>query len=141
MNYREIKIAGEMTKWVRCQNIICNNPYGGIPSVTMNWEQKIALPDGTVIDGEAAFSLTSRMTDPAKTFPKLNPETGEVIGEMTYMDLYVALWSLSHFVAEEKVAADAAAEASIQVTAEEAARLAAEAAMQVATEVPVEPPV
>lgn len=88
-NYKQTNATGSM--WTRCKNVYVNNPYGGVPTVVLNEESAISIGDtvitqpGRVING----SFT-----PTASFDLLNPDTGDVIGTATHMEVYVLLHSL-----------------------------------------------
>ncbi|MFC7460747.1 hypothetical protein [Hydrogenophaga defluvii] len=91
-NYREQAISGQ--KWVRSNSVQISNPYQGLPVVRFGEEEIAVLSDGKTINTPLE-GLTEPFTDPAKTFPLLNPVTGEALGATaSYQDVYVLLHSL-----------------------------------------------
>ena len=88
-NYKQTNATGSM--WTRCKQIHINNPLGQMPSVQMAEEDAVSIGDkvmtqpGRVING--SFS-------PQTVFDLVNPDTGDVIGQSSHMQVYVILHSL-----------------------------------------------
>jgi len=101
-NYQEQQIVG--TRWRRCHRVEINNPYAlATKGIIFHEAEHTLLGDGTTIEKGAGF-IHEPFDDPAKTFPLRNPETDEVIPgmTMTYMDVYVALYSLYRALADRR---------------------------------------
>jgi hypothetical protein len=75
-----------------------------MPSISFHEEEKIILPDGTILPGPChdPKNVTQALNDPSETIPLINPETGEVIGETTYGALYTVLYSMYIHLASER---------------------------------------
>lgn len=103
-NYREATTEGQITTWRRSRGVNIDNTHGKIQVINFYEEQLARLHDGTVVNvpiiGPAG--LTETMADPTKVFPMVNPETMEVIGSATYMDIYVMLFSLYRELARKR---------------------------------------
>ncbi|WP_330114932.1 hypothetical protein SA496_01300 [Pseudomonas sp. JS3066] len=99
-DYKETDVAG--TSWVRCGYLGINNPrpHSGEPSVTFVEEEVIALGGGRELINKLG-NLVEPFTpeNAAEAFDLVHPETGDVLGSMTYQDLYVALASAYRHVA------------------------------------------
>jgi hypothetical protein len=106
-NYREttedvnITISGQKRTWVRSDTITILNRYGLTPSIRFNKEELTVNPDGTM-NHKGLGKLVEVMNDPTVTFPRLNPLDGSVIGQRTYQDLQIDLYSLFIFLAERE---------------------------------------
>lgn len=90
-NYQETAVSG--TKWKRCVRLVCNNPYGGVPSVRFEEEEALT------IDGQTIYFPINEMFikafSPGATFPLLNPANGVPTGvSMTHAELVGVLYSL-----------------------------------------------
>ena len=98
-DYKESQVAG--TRWQRCNRIVINNPYGAMPSIRFDEEERIALGDRTL--GSSVGGIIKDFDNPALTFPLRNPATGEATDTtMTYGDVYAVLWSLYIALAAER---------------------------------------
>ena len=98
-DYKESQVAG--TRWQRCNRIVINNPYGAMPNIRFDEEERVALGDRTL--GNPVGGIIKDFDNPALTFPLCNPATGEATGTtMTYGDVYAVLWSLYMALAEER---------------------------------------
>lgn len=95
-DYRESTTNGQMTTWRRAANITISNPADGVPSIVFYEEDKIRLPNGSLMSGPGVRDpqIKADLKDPLTEFPLINPATGEVIGVARYQDLYVVLYSL-----------------------------------------------
>lgn len=90
-NYKEQVLTGQ--KWVRSNRVTINHPYGGGSQIHFGEEEITLLSDGKTINTPLT-GLTQPFDDPAVQFDLRNPETNEVIGSVTYADVYVMLYSL-----------------------------------------------
>jgi len=88
-NYKQSDVAG--TQWQRCNQLWINNPYNEVP--TINMCEEVVVQAGTEVFKQPTTGMSFPF-DPTEVIPLLHPETGEVLGETTGMDIYVALWSL-----------------------------------------------
>ncbi|MCO6057290.1 hypothetical protein NG726_11475 [Pseudomonas sp. MOB-449] len=99
-DYKETDVAG--TSWVRCGYLGINNPrpLEGVPSVTFVEEEVIALGGGRELINKQGNLIENFTADNAtEQFDLLHPESGVVLGRMTYQELYVALASAYRHVA------------------------------------------
>lgn len=105
-DYNESSVAGQ--KWQRAGYIAINNPrpQEGLPSITFVEEERIALGDGRELT-EKLGNLVEAFTPEnyLEQFDLLDPETGAVIGQATYMQVYVMLASAYRHVANKRDAA------------------------------------
>jgi hypothetical protein len=103
-DYREQTIEGNIKTWRRAYKIICENPYNEVPSISFHEEEKVQLPDGSVLNvpihGQA--SVSQALNDPTEVIPLISPITGEQIGTATYGDLYAMIYSLYIHLALER---------------------------------------
>lgn len=123
-DYKQNDIAGQ--KWNRFSRIVVDNPRLGAPTVTCVEQEVIAMEGSEVVRdiGNLAFPF-----DPAATFPLLNPETGEPVGQMgAGIQAYVLIYSYVMFEAKKRDGSTAAANAAA-IAAEVAANVAAAAAV------------
>lgn len=96
MLYKEETVA----VYTRASDIMINNPLpssGLPPQIRFNEERAVISPDGGLrslggFHGVCGMELTHDNGN--NKFPLLNPETGEVIGESSYLDVQVLLYSL-----------------------------------------------
>jgi hypothetical protein len=95
-NYNEETQTGETVSWTRSNKVIVSNEYGQVPYISFFEEQKIKLPDGTIVQGklDTKRNITESFADPTKPLTLLHPVTGEIIGTATYQDIYIILNSL-----------------------------------------------
>jgi len=103
-NYKERAVTGEVQDYRRSNKVIIVNELGGIPEVTFMEQDMTFLPDGRkLVTGSDKCSKA--MLDPTVEFNLLNPETDEIIGTSTLMQVYVLLYSLYRHTADERDAA------------------------------------
>lgn len=95
-DYRESTVSGEMTTWRRAANVTISNPYNGVPVLIFYEEDKIRLPNGSIMSGPGVRDpqIKVNFDTPLAEFPLRHPVTGEVIGTAKHQDLYVLLYSL-----------------------------------------------
>lgn len=93
MNYQEQVTSGEMKQWKRCFEVHIQNQLNMVPSILFNEEIVKQLPDGTFVRN-AAGNVSHELIDPSEIFPLINPADGTQLGQMTYGQLYAALYSL-----------------------------------------------
>lgn len=99
-DYKETTVTGRT--WRRCHRVVAENPLGGTPAITYAMQDVVQLEDGQRITRDAG--LLTAMLKPGtagRTFPELNPATGEQVGTMTEAQLFAALHSHSLFTARE----------------------------------------
>lgn len=97
-NYKETSVVG--TKYTRSNRVKIHNPLGSTSSIVFNEENVVITDDGVI--SERAGSISESLTNPLETFDIRNPETDEVIGTMTYQEVYVALYSLYRHLADKR---------------------------------------
>lgn len=97
--YKETPIAGR--KRMRSYRVIANNPASGARSIQFDEEWLTELDDGRHIN-EPAGSIRRDFSAPGTEFNLVHPETGEVIGKSTYLNVYVLLHSLYMHLAVER---------------------------------------
>jgi len=90
-NYQQLVISGD--SWVRSNRIVIENPLNGTPNISFAEEKVVVLGDDIL---HSQFGLVmENMTDPASSFPVINPMTGESTGTTaTHGDIYALLHSL-----------------------------------------------
>ena len=102
MLYKEETVA----VYTRASDIIINNPLsssGLSPAIRFNEERAVVGPDGVPVSMSGLVGVCGMDLTPDNgnnTFPLRNPETDEVIGESSYLDVYVLLYSLYAHAAE-----------------------------------------
>lgn len=109
-DYNESQIAG--TAWQRTGYIAINNPRPteGVPSITFMEEQVIPLGGGQEHTRPLGGLVeTFAPENYGETFDLLHPETGEAVGQATYMEVYVMLASAYRHVANKRDARAASA--------------------------------
>jgi hypothetical protein len=100
-NYKETTVAGEETNWKRISRIIINNVYAMLPNMLAKEDAIIRMPSGkTVIDSSEELRATYQ--GPECTWPLLNPETDEVIGEGNDALLMTVLYSKTRAMQVER---------------------------------------
>lgn len=100
VNYNETNVSGK--KWRRANAVTVTNPLNQLNNawVVFNEEEVIELNTGELVKKDAG-SLAGNFTT-VPTFNLLNPVNNEVVGTMTPMELYVALYSLYMHLAQER---------------------------------------
>lgn len=96
--YKEKQITG--TEFKRAASIIINNNIEDSPVVTFVEEKAIVI-DGQTIQTPCE-NLVKKITDFTQSIPLLHPETGNVIGTVTFAEIYAALYSAYIFYANER---------------------------------------
>lgn len=89
-NYKSTNISTE--SWCRSNKVVIENELNQVPMISFTEEEVLVVNGKKLVLGGAL--LQENMTDPSKTFDLLNPETDEVVGSATYMQVYVMLYSL-----------------------------------------------
>lgn len=98
-SYKETTESGDITRWNRARQIVCDNPVEGAPGITVYEHEATRLPDGSVIE-KSLGSLTYAMTDPTVEIPLIDPETYEpteatfTAGQFQVMAASVAMWQI-----------------------------------------------
>ena len=105
-DYKESDVAGK--SWRRCYRVLAENPLGGTPAINYAQQDVVQIGDGEHITRDAGLLIATLTPGTAgKTFPLLNPATGETVGTMTEAQLFAALHS--HFLFTARAAEQAAA--------------------------------
>lgn len=106
-NYRQSSVAGEV--WTRANRVVIENPYGSntSPSVTFAEEKIVSIGGETIARPDGGIVEAFMPDNYSEAFDLLNPETGDVVGSMTYQQVYVALHSLYMHCAAKRDAAAA----------------------------------
>lgn len=107
-NYREQAITG--SKWVRSNRVTITHPYNGLSTIAFGEEEITMLSDGRTHTANLP-GIRQAFDNPNTTFDLLNPQTGEVIGTASHLDVYVMLNSLYRDLAAKRDAAEAEAAA------------------------------
>lgn len=90
--YKESSVAG--TKYTRANKVVIENPYGGIPLMTIIEEDIYIFPDLQPTKVEKPGNIYKSF-DPFNSFPLRNPLTDELLGTTsTEQDLQVIVYSL-----------------------------------------------
>lgn len=97
--YKETPISGR--KRMRAYRVTANNPASGARSIRFDEEWLTELDDGRFIN-EPAGAITRDFSAPGTEFDLVHPETGEVIGKASYLNVYVLLHSLYMHLAVER---------------------------------------
>lgn len=103
-DYKETTINGQYSEYQRSNKVIVMNELGGTPEITFMEQVIGTLPDGTKVTPRTT-KCADQMTNPAESFPLLNPLDDSVIGSLTYQEVYVTLYSLYRYVAAKRDAA------------------------------------
>jgi hypothetical protein len=100
-NYNESSISG--TAYTRCNQVVINNPKGGVPSMAFLEERFIELGADSIARPVGAINASFRADG---VFQLIDPTTGEPTGTvMTHEQVYAVLYSL---YISEALARDAA---------------------------------
>lgn len=119
-DYLESNIVGK--SWRRCHRAVCENPLGGKPAVNYAQQDVVQLDGGDHVTRDAPLLVaTLEPGTQGKTFPLLDPGTGEQVGEMTEGTLFAALHSHFLYVARARDAELEAAQEGLRQQAEAAA--------------------
>ncbi len=97
--YKESPITGR--KRMRSYRVVASNPASGARYIQFDEEWLTELDDGRYIN-EPAGALRRVFDTPETQFNLVHPETGDVIGSVTYLDVYVMLHSLYMHLAVER---------------------------------------
>lgn len=104
-DYQETQVTGK--SWRRCYRVVAENPLGGTPAINYAQEDVVQLEGGEHIRRDAGLLVASLKPGTAgRTFPLLNPATGEQVGTMTEAELFASLHS--HFLFTARAAEQAA---------------------------------
>lgn len=100
-DYKQSAVSG--TAWQRCNQVVLDNPLGGVPIIRFD-EQEVLAIDGREIKRHT--DSLSLPFDPARPIPLRDPTTGELTGQAsTYGAVYVLIYSAYMAAAEARDAA------------------------------------
>lgn len=103
-NYRESSVAGQ--KWTRAVRFVGENPVGGTPAVTFLEEEAVSFGEDQVVTRSLGGIVETFVpANYAEQFDLLDPASGEVVGSMTYVQVYAAMHSLYMHLATKRDAA------------------------------------
>lgn len=106
-DYQETNGAGK--SWRRCYRVLAENPLGGPPSINYAQQDVVQLEGGEHATRDAGLLVAAlKLGTAGKSFPLLNPATGEQVGTMTEAQLFAALHSHFLFVARAEEGPDVA---------------------------------
>ena len=101
-NYNETTESGDITKWNRARQIVCDNPIEGAPGITVYEHEATRLPDGSVIE-KTIGSLSYAMTDPTIEIPLIDPDTyDQTETTMTAGQIWLAMASVYLWLARQR---------------------------------------
>jgi len=110
--YQQTDVAG--SQYQRGRSLYFENPLGAEPSLLVREERVINLGSRQIL--EPAGEILKTVEDLSVVFPLRNPETGEELGsQLTFQDVYVALYSLYWHLATERDTAAAQPEDNSQL--------------------------
>jgi len=103
--YKVGDITGET--WRRAYQIICNNPYNGVPSIHYKEESMISLNDNRVISDKVVDKGIDQIFTPdmgSQQFQLVNPVDDSLIPEQfaDYQTLFILLYSLYFHLAKKR---------------------------------------
>lgn len=102
-DYRQSQVSG--TKWRRCCGIDVYNPFGKQGQVNFREQDLVLIDDKAVQIGTGNIAT---QVDMKKTFPLINPETGEATDKfVSHAEVYVILYSAYLAEAAERDAREA----------------------------------
>lgn len=91
-NYKQTQITAE--SWTRCNKVICDNPYTGGKMVTFIEERVIDLGDGPMTQPTGVLVEHFGEANATEQLDLIHPDTGAVIGQATFQQVYLMLHSL-----------------------------------------------
>jgi len=100
--YKSTTVIGEIKEHIRSKKIIIANPYGGNPMVHFMEESLQIMPNGTTLATPCKSELIEVFDDISKKFDILNPTDNTVIGESSYQELYILVYSLYIALAKKR---------------------------------------
>ncbi len=96
-NYDQNVVSGDVTSWKRCNQMVIQNPLNGPPVAYFREEMAVALPGGSMVvspPNPPTPDIAVAASDLSVTFNLIDPNSGSVVGTMSYAVLYTALYSL-----------------------------------------------
>lgn len=102
--YKSNIVEGTEQQYRRCFVFRGVNPFRNIPTPYIEfYEQDVTItPTGQVFTVDNVDKVTALFDNPLDTFPLLNPEDNSVIGSMSRMDLFIAIYSLYFYEAQQR---------------------------------------
>jgi len=99
-DYRETTVKG--TSYTRGRSLYFENPLNATPGLLIREEQVTNLDGRTIF--EPAGEILKAVTDLSIRFPIIDPLTNQPVpdADMSYQDLYVAMYSLYWHLALER---------------------------------------
>lgn len=77
------------------------NKLNEVPVIAFE-EEIVTVENDRIVLAVPQGALTENFTNPAEEFNLINPDTGDVIGTSTYMNVYVILHSLYRHIATKR---------------------------------------
>lgn len=100
-NYLPITEPGTVRQ--RVMRVEMNNKFDSVPYIVWLEEEQILLADGSYKYAPAGFMSTQANAESlAESFPIINPDTGQALGQMTGQELLVAIQSYYIFKATQR---------------------------------------
>ena len=90
----------ETTIYRRANNVVINNELGMTPDITFH--EQYATAGGEAINGRVGSCSLTMEQGSAETFTLVHPELGVELGEMSYVELQVAIYSLYLHAADKR---------------------------------------
>ena len=90
----------ETTIYRRANTIVINNELDMSPEITFH--EQFATVDGMALDGRLGSCGLTMEEGSAETFTLVHPELGVELGEMSYVELQVAIYSLYLHAADKR---------------------------------------
>lgn len=85
----------------RARQVIITNELNQMPII--EFVEEITLTEGTkIISKTPVGKIMEGLVDPSTVFPMVHPDTGDALGEATYGQVYVLLYSLYRFLADRR---------------------------------------
>lgn len=104
-DYQWSEVTG--ASWTRCGRVIIDNPYEGQKRAVFLEERAVNIPGEVITRPAGEIIEPFSAANAGESFDLLNPETGEVMGQATYGQLYAMLHSAYMHVATKRDAAEA----------------------------------
>jgi hypothetical protein len=93
--YNEQIVTGDMIKYLISSGGYFYNDI--TPQITFNLDEITILPDKTTTIKKGVDSLTLTLCTPTQVFNLLDLQTHAVLGEATFQDVFVMLYSLFNY--------------------------------------------
>lgn len=93
----------ETKTYVRSYKVEIENPLGGLPSIVYQEEKVLRRDDGDFSQGRISdIKETLSDSNQEEVFDLIDPESGEVVGQGTYNQLRVLVYSLYFHLATKR---------------------------------------